>query len=381
MAFELLIPVSEEVLSNRSLSESQTIGNKLKIHTESLGIPSLKNVRVALLGIQETRSIGQAHQRKQNLNGVRKSLYSLYVGNWNNSIVDLGDVPIGDKETDSYKALHDVARELYQRNVLLIAFGGSQENTLGLCSVLNELEVYYNLTSVDYKFDFGGDGALISSHSYMSQLIANRPNFMMNFCNMGYQSYLVTQDEIDLMDRLFFESLRLGKLTSNIRIVEPHLRDSDIVSMDMTAVKSNELQGGITQVNGFTAQQFCALGRYVGMSDRVNIAGIFNIPDSSSSSQITAQTMWYVIEGMHFRTNEYPFSTNQNCVKYTVSCDEHELTFYQSTVSKRWWIEVPKEYNPNLEKILLSCAEEDYFLAEKGTVPERWWKAIRRSII
>jgi hypothetical protein len=117
------------------------------------------------------------------------------------------------------------------------------------------------------------------------------------------------------------------------------------------------------------------------MSDRVNIAGIFNIPDSSSSSQITAQTMWYVIEGMHFRTNEYPFSTNQNCVKYTVSCDEHELTFYQSTVSKRWWIEVPKKYNPNLENILLSCAEEDYFLAEKGTVPERWWKAIRRSII
>jgi hypothetical protein len=50
-------------------------------------------------------------------------------------------------------------------------------------------------------------------------------------------------------------------------------------------------------------------------------------------------------------------------------------------VSKRWWIEVPKKYNPNLENILLSCAEEDYFLAEKGTVPERWWKAIRRSII
>ena len=35
MAFELLTPVSEEVLSNRSLSEPQTIGNKLKIHTES----------------------------------------------------------------------------------------------------------------------------------------------------------------------------------------------------------------------------------------------------------------------------------------------------------------------------------------------------------
>jgi len=381
MAIELLVPVSDEVLSLHTLSEPQTIGNKLKIHSENSGVPSFKSARIAIVGVQETRSIGQPHQRKQNLTGIRKAFYSLYVGNWNNNIIDLGDIPIGDKEKDSQKALHDIAKEMYQRNILLIAFGGSQENTLGLCSVFNELEVYYNLTSIDYKFDFGGDGSLISPESYMSKLIANRPNYMTNFCNLGYQSYMVAQDEIDLMERLYFESIRLGTLTSDLKVVEPLMRDSDIVSMDMTAVKSNELQGGLTQVNGFTAQQFCALGRYVGISDRVRFVGLFNIPESSASSNLTAQAVWYLIEGMHYRVNEYPFSTKQNSVRYVVSCDDQELIFYQSSLSKRWWLEVQSEHDSNLETVLISCSEEDFYTAEKGTVPERWWKAIRRSII
>jgi len=381
MAIELLIPVPDQVLSLRTTSEPQTIGNKLKVHSEKGGVPSFKNAQIALVGVQETRSIGQHHQRKQNLNGIRKALYSLYIGNWNNNIIDLGDIPIGDKENDSHKALHDIAKEMYQRNILLIAFGGSQENTLGLCSVFNELEVYYNFTSIDYKFDFGGNGSLISPDSYMSKLIANRPNYMTNFCNLGYQSYMVAQDEIDLMERLYFESIRLGTLNYNLKVVEPLMRDSDIVSMDMTAVKSNELQGGLTQVNGFTAQQFCALGRYVGISDRVRFVGMCNIPESSTSSNLTAQAMWYIIEGMHYRVNEYPFSTKENSVRYVVSCDDQELIFYQSSLSKRWWLEIQSEYDPNLEAVLISCSEEDFYTAEKGTVPERWWKAIRRSII
>ena len=381
MAIEFLIPVTDEVLSLRTISDSQTLGYVIKIHSEKAGIPSFKNARIAIAGVLETRSIGQPHQRKQNLNGIRKVLYSLYIGNWNNDIIDLGDIPIGEKEEDSYKVLHDIAKEMYQRNILLIAFGGSQENILGLCSVFNEFEVYHNLTSIDYKFDFGGDGSLISPDSYMSKLIANRPNFMTNFCNLGYQSYMVAQDEIDLMERLYFESIRLGTLSSNLKVVEPLMRDSDIVSMDMTAVKSNELQAGLTQVNGFTAQQFCALARYVGISDRVRFVGLCNIPESSASSNLTAQAMWYIIEGMHYRVNEYPFSTKENSVRYVVSCDDQDLIFYQSSLSKRWWLEVQPEQVSNLESVLISCSEEDFYIAEKGTVPERWWKAIRRSII
>ena len=54
MAIELLIPVTDEVLSLRTMSEPQTLGNKLKIHSEKAGIPSFKNARIAIVGINET---------------------------------------------------------------------------------------------------------------------------------------------------------------------------------------------------------------------------------------------------------------------------------------------------------------------------------------
>ena len=50
-------------------------------------------------------------------------------------------------------------------------------------------------------------------------------------------------------------------------------------------------------------------------------------------------------------------------------------------MSKRWWLEVQAEQDSNQEIMLISCAENDFYTAEKGVVPERWWKAIRRSII
>ena len=78
---------------------------------------------------------------------------------------------------------------------------------------------------------------------------------------------------------------------------------------------------------------------------------------------------------------EYPFSTKQNSIRYVVSCDDQELIFYQSSLSKRWGVEVQPEDDANLEAVLISCSEEDFYTAEKGTVPERWWKAIRRSVI
>ena len=134
MAIELLIPVTDEVLSLRTISEPQTLGNKLKIHSEKAGVPSFKNARISYCWRSRNEIHWATPSAQAKSEWIRKALYSLYIGNWNNNIIDLGDIPTGDKEKDSHRALHDIAKEMYQRNILLIAFGGSQENTLGLCA-------------------------------------------------------------------------------------------------------------------------------------------------------------------------------------------------------------------------------------------------------
>ena len=44
--------------------------------------------------------------------------------------------------------------------------------------------------------------------------------------NIGYQTYYNTQDSIDLINKLHFDSYRLGEIRQNIEEVEPSLRNA-----------------------------------------------------------------------------------------------------------------------------------------------------------
>ena len=37
------------------------------------------------------------------------------------------------------------------------------------------------------------------------------PNNLFNYCNVGYQTYFNSQEEISLLDNLFFDTYRLGE--------------------------------------------------------------------------------------------------------------------------------------------------------------------------
>ena len=58
----------------------------------------------------------------------------------------------------------------------------------------------------------------------MSKIIMETPSYLFNYTNIGYQSYLIAQEELDLMEKLFFESIRLGSILDDNRISEPVFR-------------------------------------------------------------------------------------------------------------------------------------------------------------
>jgi hypothetical protein len=99
---------------------------------------------------------------------------------------------------------------------------------------------------------------------------------------------------------------------------------------------------------------------------------------------LIAQIVWYFIEGIHYRSNEYPFGSKKDYVKYIVPFEEEEIIFYKSNVTERWWIEIPFFLNSNnkLKKnTLLPCTNDDYLAACNQEFPQRWWKAQRKSIL
>ena len=45
-----------------------------------------------------------------------------------------------------------------------------------------------------------------------------QPNYLYNYTNLGYQSYLIAQEELYLIEKLHFESVRLGELLDKVSI-------------------------------------------------------------------------------------------------------------------------------------------------------------------
>ena len=58
---------------------------------------------------------------------------------------------------------------------------------------------------------------------------------------------------------------------------------------------------------------------------------------------LLAQMIWYFIEGFRERKGDYPIANKSKYTKYHVALEngEHELTFYKSDFSGRWWMDVP----------------------------------------
>ncbi len=382
MGFDFLAPLDAETMAMIENLSSQHLGSKVVFHTEQ-DFPDLDQVKMAIVGAMENRGNGKTEAAE--LSYIRQELYGLFPGNWHVSIADMGNILPGSSSEDSYFALQMVVSELLKRNIIPIVIGGSQDLTYSLYRAYDNLEQMVNLVSVDSKFDFGKESERISAASYLTKIVIDEPNNLFNYCNLGFQTYYNSQEEIDLIEKLFFDAYRLGDVANNISIAEPVFRDADIVSIDLTSVKSSESGNFSTFTpNGFNGKEICALSRYAGISDKVSLLGIFNHDNSRQEAVLIAQVIWYFIEGYHFRSNEYPYGSKENYLKYIIPFEDDELVFFKSNKTDRWWIEIPfiATANNKLKKsTLLPCSYEEYLAACNQEVPERWWKAQRKNIL
>lgn len=383
MEFDFLKPVDDEILEFINGLTSQQLGRKIVLHTNEQ-FPDLNKIKIAFIGVLENRGDLKAVS-DVNLIPLRKELYGLFPGNWNASIADLGDILAGNSVADTYFAVKKVVAGLIKKKIIPIVIGGSQDITYALYRAYDDLEQMVNLVSIDSKFDFGKDEEELSAASYLTKIIVDEPNNLFNYCNIGYQTYFNSQEEIDLIEKLFFDGYRLGEVSNNIAISEPVFRDADIISIDLNSVKSSDSGNFILfQPNGFNGKEICSLSRYAGISDKVSSLGLFNHNYSVQESVLIGQVIWYFIEGFHYRSNEYPFGSKDNYLKYIVPLETEELVFYKSNKTDRWWIEIPfiSSGNNKLKRnTLLPCSYDEYLLACNQELPERWWKAQRKNII
>ena len=386
MAFENLTPISDAVVAHAALFNEQSLFNQIKLHTRQNGMPELQELQIAIIGVRENRGASEQEDALIDFAPIRKALYRLFPGNWHTLIGDLGDLEPGASLSDTFYALQDIVGQLVKHNVIPLIIGGSQDLTYALYRAFDNLDQMVNLVNVDSCFDLGDSSLPMTHKSFVGKIIVDQPYNLFNYSNVGFQTYYNSQEEIDLMEKLYFDAFRLGNTVSNLSSVEPVMRDADVVSFDLSSIQSEVLGYMHPQhVNGFTGREACAIARYAGLSDRVSVFGIFEYllsGKTETASALVAQLIWYFIEGVNYRIEESLADRGTAFLHYNVPVEDEILSFYKSTKSERWWIEIPflEGVNNKLKRhTLLPCTQEDYENACNQEIPERWYKAKRKN--
>ena len=383
---EFLSPVSKQVLAHREILPEGVLGKQIKIHSKEGSLPAMDKVGFALLGVLENRNDVDYIGTEVDLDAFRKSLYALYPGNWNREIVDLGDIRKGDTVEDTYFAVRTVVEALLKNKIIPIILGGSQDCAYAQYRAYDKSGSMVNMVNVDSNFDLGDAEKPISNKSYVGKIIVDKPYNLFNYSALGYQSYFNAPEEISLMDKLYFDAYRLGEITADVTLVEPIMRDADIVMLDVSAIKSAELSyKNNRSPNGFDGREICAIARYAGISNRVSSFGVYELKDykdAESGAMLVAQVLWYFIEGVNFRIADDDFSNENEYTTYKVPIDDDILVFKKSIKTGRWWIELPFISNVNNKlkrRTLLPCTYGEYLGATNQEIPERWFKARRKN--
>ena len=360
------------------------------IHRQDGRFPDLSDVDIAIVGVLEDRHALDNEGCAYGADVVRKHLYSLFTGNEEVKIADLGNIMQGHTVDDTYFAVTNVVEGLVMNNIIPVIIGGGQDLSYAVYRAYEQLGQIINIVAVDPMFDLGSDSQTIDSRSYLSKIILHQPNYLFNYTNIGYQSYFVDKDAVGLMEKLYFDTYRLGNVRENMDEVEPVVRNADMLSIDISAVRSADAPGNGNAIpNGFAGEELCRIVRYAGLSDKLSSIGFYEYNPTYDPREQTAmlisQALWYFLEGYYQRKDDYPARARDQYVKFHVKIQDHkeEIIFYKSKLSERWWMEVPVETDlmTKYERhYMVPCSHSDYQNAMDNNIPDRWWQVYQKMM-
>lgn len=381
-------PLPDELFDSAETISHPRIGQQILAYRQNADFPEAADVDIAIIGVVEDRAAVNNEGCADAANEVRKQLYRLFPGSWTARIADLGNIRQGFTIEDTYYALSSAVSYLVANKILPVIIGGGQDLTYAMYKGYEKLEQIINMAAVDPMFDLGETQSELDSHTYLSRIIMQRPNYLFNYTNLGYQTYFVDQPALDLMKKLLFDSYRLGLLTADMKETEPLVRNADMLSFDMGAIRAADAPGNANAgPNGFTGDQACQIARYAAMSDKLSSIGFFEYNPAYDrrgiTAQLLAQMIWYVFEGFNARKKDIPSRESDAFIRYTVPTSDFSdgILFLKSRKSDRWWMEVicgADNRRKYANHYIVPCTYEDYQTACNNEIPDRWWQVYQK---
>ena len=357
------------------------------INTNKGKLPKLEGHAIALIGINSYQNSEKSNGIANGADVIREKLYHLKKGEGAHNIIDLGNLNPGIDLEESYGRLKEVCEFLIQKSILPLIIGGAHNMDYGQFMAYEGLEKLITVLNVDAFLDM--EDSENPENTHIHKMLVHETNYLFHDSHLAYQSYLIEKTSINVLERLYFETYRIGHLRGLLKDMEPIIREADMLSFDISAIRSSDAPGSSNaQPFGLTGEEACQICWYAGQNEKLSSAGFYEYDptlddNTHKTASVIATMIWYFLEGVNLRKGE---SSNDidNYIKYVV--DMHggspaTIVFYKSNVSERWWMEIPLE-DKSLDTFgrnsLAPCSYSDYTTATKGEVPNRYISMLAR---
>lgn len=332
------------------------------------GKADVSNVQVALVGLD-----GAAADQ------VRQQLYPMSFPFGKLKIMDFGNA-----RRHQASFLVPIIRELMDSQIVPILIGSHPNMVAAQYRAFKSLKESICQVLVDEKVPFRPEGKAIKDH-YFHEILHQKHSRLFHMGLIGCQSHYIENSTFDFIRQQQYDIVRLGFAKANPSELEPIIREADLMSLHLSALKHIEAPAQETaSPSGFFSEEACQICRYAGMSDKLSAFGIYGYApekdETGQTAQVIAQMIWYFLDGFYNRKNDFPVSTD-GLVEYIVDFKnlDYQLTFWKSSKSGRWWMQIPVKTNKKLQRHrLIPCSYNDYKLASQDELPERLLRALQR---
>lgn len=370
---DFLMPVLINELNDDNGYTDGQLAKHIAVYENEL--PDITDTDIVFIGVNETRGSGILENRVNAADCIRKQLYRLHYWHTDVTMADLGNVKTGATLNDSYAAIKTVLAELLRMKKTVIILGGSHDITLAQYFAYKELQQVVEVSCIDATINLKSENPL-RSENFLLELLTGEPNLVKHYNHIGFQSYFVHPRMLETMDKLRFDCYRVGAARENLEEMEPVIRNTNLLSFDISAIKYSDSPASIESPNGFTGEEACILARYAGMSKKVSSFGVYGYLPEEDQKELSAkqisQMLWYFIDGKSRGKQEAVIEDRDYFNEYHTSFNEVESVFLQSKKTGRWWMQLPN-------KKFIPCSYKDYIQASQNDIPERWLRAQERD--
>jgi formiminoglutamase len=324
---------------------------------------------IVLIGINEVEA-----------DAVRLQLFKFVSPGKHTTLVDIGNF-----RKDESDFCIPLIQELLTVGHIVVLIGKGEDTAITQFLSYRDFKRVSNFAVIDQHLKLTLKESGNAIFSPLQQILYPQHKRLFHFCLIASQSHLVNQDVHHFLEKKNFDLIRLGTLRSDMASVEPAIRDMDLISVNLRALKTifpDIIESDST--SGLTVEESCQICRYAGLSEKVSSISFTGFNDTKNrlglQANTAAQMVWYFCEGVAQRHGDFPVSTVQ-MTEYIIDLQKHgyQLTFWRSNKSGRWWVQVPVQIEKNKERHrLVPCTYQDYQKATTEELSDRLVKAFVR---